>query len=102
MGVPLGQLSGRRHTDNNTGPHPGTKRLLHEGADGRRRCMSQLAQQLAPAAEERTQEPRNREHDMPVRNRFQQLSPHPLRHSSARFFSQDGQKLRVRQENGTA
>jgi hypothetical protein len=77
--MPLGQVPGRRHTDNNTGRHPGTKRLLHEGTDGRCRCMSKLAQQLAPAAEERTQQPRNREHDMPVRNRLQQLSPHPLR-----------------------
>jgi isocitrate/isopropylmalate dehydrogenase len=33
--------------------------------------MSQLGQQLAPAAEQRTQQPRNREHDMPVRNRLQ-------------------------------
>jgi len=79
VGMPLDQVASGRHTGHHARPDALSEGFLHEGTNRRCRGVPQLDQQLAPAAEERTQQPRDGEDDVTVRNRGEQLLPQPLR-----------------------
>ena len=76
--MPLGKLARGRDRDHDPRPHVFAEAVLDLCAQQVRGAPGEVPQQLAAASEKRTQEARDRHHDMPVRNRLQHLLVEPL------------------------
>jgi hypothetical protein len=77
--MPLNQIAGGGHAGDDARAHAVTECFLHEGVDGGGRGVSELDQELAPTAEERTEESGDGEDDMSVQDRGEQVPAQPLR-----------------------
>jgi len=88
--MPLNQISSAGHGDDDAGARVTTDSPADELARGLGGGPPQLREQLAPSAEERSEQPRDRQDKMAVRDLDEHLLAQPFTHTICRFFSHDG------------